>query len=105
MEEIKWLFTVLKELSNNEEFSEEMLKSLFLSITTFHMGLSTRCQRSYHDMSVNIEAILKKELEQIIFHLLLKKYKDQGDEKLRMNSTMLSWMIYGASIDWKVRVK
>ncbi|MEB6551519.1 hypothetical protein MXL46_21285 [Heyndrickxia sporothermodurans] len=56
-------------------------------------------------MSVNIEAILKKELEQIIFHLLLKKYKDQGDEKLRMNSTMLSWMIYGASIDWKVRVK
>lgn len=95
------LENVLKELSNNEEFSEEMLKSLFLSITTFHMSLSTRCQRSYHDMSVNIEAILKKELEQIIFQSLLKKYQDESIEKLRMNSTMLSWMIYGASIDWK----
>lgn len=92
---------VIEELSTNEEFSEEMLKGLFLSITKFHMSLSTRCQRSYHDMSVNIEAILKKELEQIIFQSLSKKYKDESNEKQRMNSTMLSWMIYGASIDWK----
>ncbi|MCR2823779.1 TetR/AcrR family transcriptional regulator [Lederbergia panacisoli] len=95
------LENVLKELSNNEEFSEEMLKSLFLSITTFHMSLSTRCQRSYHDMSVNIEALLKKELEQIIFQSLLKKYQNESIEMLRMNSTMLGWMVYGASIDWK----
>ncbi|MDQ0157504.1 TetR/AcrR family transcriptional regulator [Robertmurraya andreesenii] len=95
------LENVLKELSNNEEFSEEMLKSLFLSITTFHMSLSTRCQRSYLDMSVNIEAILKKELEQIIFQSLLKKYPKESNERLRMLATMLSWMIYGASIDWK----
>ncbi|MFJ8243873.1 TetR/AcrR family transcriptional regulator [Peribacillus asahii] len=92
---------VLQELSNNKEFNEEMLKSLFLSITKFHMSLSDRCQRSYHDMAVNIEAILKKELEQIIFQSLLNKYSDQSDEKLRMIATMLSWMIYGASIDWK----
>jgi len=95
------LENVLKELSNNEEFSEEMLKSLFLSITTFHMSLSTRCQRSYLDMSVNIEAILKKELEQIIFQSLLKKYPKESNDRLRMLATMLSWMIYGASIDWK----
>ncbi|MGM7680778.1 TetR/AcrR family transcriptional regulator [Cytobacillus sp. Hm23] len=92
---------VLQELSNNKEFNEEMLKSLFLSITKFHMSLSDRCQRSYHDMAVNIEALLKKELEQIIFQSLLNKYPDQSDEKLRMIATMLSWMIYGASIDWK----
>lgn len=92
---------VLQELSNNKEFNEKMLKSLFLSITKFHMSLSDRCQRSYHDMAVNIEAILKKELEKIIFQSLLNKYPDQSDEKLRMIATMLSWMIYGASIDWK----
>lgn len=95
------LGNVLMELTNNEEFNEEMLKSLFLSITKFHTNLSTRCQRSYHDMSVNIEAILKKELEQIIFQALLKKYKEETNGKLRMFSTMLSWMIYAASIDWK----
>jgi AcrR family transcriptional regulator len=92
---------VLQELSNIEEFNEEMLKSLFLSITKFHMSLSDRCQRSYDDMAVNIEAILKKELEQIILQSLLKKYQDESNEKLRMIATMLSWMIYGASIDWK----
>lgn len=95
------LGNVLMELTNNEEFNEEMLKSLFLSITKFHTSLSTRCQRSYHDMSVNIEAILKKELDQIIFQALLKKYKEEPNEKIRMISTMLSWMIYGSSIDWK----
>ncbi|MDN3015858.1 hypothetical protein PH210_06505 [Paenibacillus sp. BSR1-1] len=52
-------------------------------------------------MAVNIETILKKELEEIIFQSLLKKYQDQSDEKLRTIATMLSWIIYGASIDWK----
>lgn len=92
---------VLQELSNNKEFNEEMLKSLFLSITKFHMSLSDRCQRSYHDMAVNLEALLKKELEQIIFQALIKKYQVESNEKLRIIATMLSWMIYGASIDWK----
>lgn len=95
------LENVLMELTNTEEFDEEMLRSLFLSITKFHTSLSTRCQRSYHDMSVNIEAILKKELEQIIFQALLTKYENESNEKLRIISTMLSWMIYAASIDWK----
>jgi hypothetical protein len=62
-------------------------------------GLSIRCQRSYHDMTMN--AILKKEIEQIIFQSLLTKYQDESNEKLKMIATMLSWMIYGASIDWK----
>lgn len=92
---------VLQELSNNKEFNEEMLKSLFLSITKFHMSLSDRCQKSYHDMTVNLESILKKELEQIIFQSLLKKYQDESNEKLKMIATILGWMIYGASIEWK----
>ena len=52
-------------------------------------------------MSVNIEAIMKKELEQIILHSLAKKIQDGSDDKLRMLATMLSWMIYGASVDWE----
>lgn len=92
---------VLQELSNNEEFNDEMFKSVFLSITKFHLSLSGRCQRSYDDMSVNVEAIIKKELEHIIYQLLLKKYQGEGKEKLRIVATLLSWMIYAASVDWK----
>lgn len=92
---------VLQELSTiNKEFSEEILASLFLSITKFHLSLSNRCKKSYHDMSVNIEAIMKKELEQIILQSLEKKYQDGSNDKLRMLANMLSWMIYAASVDW-----
>lgn len=93
--------SVLQELSNNTDFNEQMLRSAFLSITNYHANLSDRCKRSYDDMTMNIEALLKKELETIISQSLLKKYPNISKEKLRMLSTMLSWMIYAASIDWK----
>ncbi|MCM3782029.1 TetR/AcrR family transcriptional regulator [Neobacillus mesonae] len=93
--------SVLEELTNNKEFNVEMLKSLFISLTKFHMSLSHRCQRSYDEMTVNIETLLKKELEQIILQALLKKFQDESNEKLRILATLLSWMIYGASMDWK----
>ncbi|WP_156390168.1 MULTISPECIES: hypothetical protein [unclassified Paenibacillus] len=50
---------------------------------------------------MNVEAIIKKELEHIIYQLLLKKYQGEGNEKLRIVATMLSWMIYAAAVDWK----
>lgn len=52
-------------------------------------------------MTVNIEAILKKELEQVIFQSLLIKSPDESEEKLTTVATLLSWMIYGASLDWE----
>ncbi|MEH7402218.1 TetR family transcriptional regulator [Gottfriedia acidiceleris] len=94
---------VLLELSNDQEFSEELLKRVFLSITKFHMSLSDRCQRSYYDMKMNIESIIKKELEHIFFQSLLKKYEVERSENLRIIATMLSWMIYAAVMDWKDR--
>lgn len=93
---------VLKELTNIEDFNDQMLKSVFISITKFHMSLSERCQRSFDDMSVNIEAILKKELEGIFFQSLQKKYKDEDNEELRITATLLSWMIYSAAVDWRL---
>ncbi|GAF65583.1 putative transcriptional regulator [Bacillus sp. TS-2] len=87
---------VIQELSHHKDFNEEMLKNVFLSITKYHM--SHRCQRS---QDMELEAILKKELEQIIFQALLKKYPNEDHKRLRIIATMLSWMIYGASMDWK----
>lgn len=93
---------VLQELANNEEFNEEMLKNVFLSITKFLMSLSLRCQKSYYDLTVNIEALIKKELENIFNQVLSKQFPDESKEKKRITSTMLSWMIYGSAIDWQL---
>jgi len=93
---------VLRELSTVDgKFNEETLGTLFLSVTKFHSNLSHRCQKSYQDMTLNIENILKKELEKIIFQSLIKKYESEINEKLRLLATMFSWMIYAAIVDWK----
>lgn len=92
---------LIEQLNSNDKFSEEMLKGLFLSITAFYGSLSNRCQNSYDDMTMNIEVILKDELQRVIFNALRVKYPNKEGQKLTTVATMLSWMLYGASIDWE----
>lgn len=49
-------------------------------------------------MTVNIEAILKEELEKIILNSLKQKYDNQCEPKLEMLASMLSWMTYASTI-------
>lgn len=95
---------LIEQLKSNDQFNEEMLKGLFLSITAFYNSLSKRCQSSYDDLTMNIEAILKDELQLVIFNALQLKYPDEENQKLTTIATMLSWMLYGASIDWEKTV-
>lgn len=93
--------TLIEKLNANNEFNQEMLEDVFISITDFYNSLSNRCQSSYGDMTMNIEVILKKELQHVLYNALSIKYPDQSSEKLTSIATMLSWMLYGASIDWE----
>ncbi len=43
----------------------------------------------------------KKELQKVLFNALTLKYPDQSPNDLMSVATMLSWMLYGASIDWE----
>lgn len=51
--------------------------------------------------SWNIEVILKKELQKVLYNALSLKYPEQSPNHLTSIATMLSWMLYGASIDWE----
>lgn len=92
---------VFNELKLYDELSEETIVQIFLSITTFQTELSTQCKRSYDAFKSTIEAKLKAELEELLYKLLLKNQPEENLETLRIVSVMLSWGIYGATVDWR----
>lgn len=95
------MMNVSNEIAQHEKLTEETIVSIFLSITTFHLSLSSQCRRSFEAFSVTIEAIIKKKLEALFYQALLKQHAADSDESLRIAAFMLSWGIYGASVDWK----
>jgi AcrR family transcriptional regulator len=80
------------------ELNEEAFVSIFNAITNFQKSLSNRCHRGYED---TIARIIKDQLE-FIFYKMLEKQQSTVDEKaLKVMAVMLSWGIYGASVEWK----
>ncbi|WP_053364802.1 TetR/AcrR family transcriptional regulator [Bacillus sp. FJAT-27245] len=83
---------------DQNNFNQEVVTSIFTSITNFQKSLSNRCHRGYED---TIAKIIKSHLE-IIFLKMFKQVKPDGDEEaLRISAVMLSWGIFGASLDWQ----
>ncbi|MGG0287442.1 hypothetical protein ABEY41_20520 [Peribacillus butanolivorans] len=70
-------------------------------MTNFQTELSTQCRNSYESISAIIVQKIKKELETVFYALLLKRILLKEKEALRIGAVMLSWGIYGASVDWQ----
>ncbi|RST72797.1 TetR/AcrR family transcriptional regulator [Siminovitchia acidinfaciens] len=81
-----------------KELNEESIISIFVAITTFQTSLSNRCHRGYED---TIARIIREQLEIIFYKLLLKQHKIEEDESLKISAVILSWGIYGASVEWR----
>lgn len=96
---------VVEELQGDEIFNHALVERLFISLTEFHLHLSTRCQRSYDRMSFNMERVLKNELKKILYPALIKKYPYEKQESLQSLANILSWTIYGAAMDWREQSK
>ena len=92
---------IFNEIQLYDEFSEETISKIFLSITAFQSELSSQCQRSYDAFKSTIEAKLKAQLEDLFFRLFMKNHSQENTETLRIASVMLSWGIYGATVDWQ----
>ncbi|MGM0876386.1 MAG: TetR/AcrR family transcriptional regulator [Bacillota bacterium] len=92
---------IFNEIKLHDELSEETIVKIFLSITTFQSELSSQCRRSYDAFMSTIETKLKAELGDLIYKLLKKNQPEENLESLRIGSVMLSWGIYGASVDWQ----
>ncbi|MFS0655544.1 TetR/AcrR family transcriptional regulator [Bacillus sp. 179-C3.3 HS] len=84
----------------NEELNEEAFVRIFKSITDFQKSLSSRCHRGYEE---TIARIIRDQLEVVFYKMLLKQRKIKEDESLRMTAVVLSWGIYGASVEWSSR--
>jgi AcrR family transcriptional regulator len=80
------------------ELNEESIISIFTAITDFQRSLSNRCHRGYED---TIAHIIREQLEVIFYKMLLKQNRTEVDEALKVTAVILSWGIYGASIEWR----
>lgn len=83
---------------DNNELNDEVIVNTFLAITNFQKSLSNRCHRGYED---TIARIIREQLEVIFYKILLTQNKTKEDEALKITAVMLSWGIYGASVDWR----
>jgi len=86
------------DLYQHSELSEETFISIFNAITNFQKSLSNRCHRGYED---TIARIIREQLEIIFYKMLLKQHIMEEDEALKITAAILSWGIYGASVEWR----
>jgi AcrR family transcriptional regulator len=86
------------DIYQNDELNEEAFVRIFNAITNFQKSLSNRCHRGYED---TIARIIREQLEIIFYKMLLKQKRTEEDEALKITAVILSWGIYGASVEWK----
>lgn len=82
----------------NNELNEDTLVNIFIAITEFQRSLSQRCHRGYED---TIARIIREQVEIICYKMLLKQNNVTEDEALKLTAVILSWGIYGASVEWR----
>ncbi|ULT59537.1 TetR/AcrR family transcriptional regulator [Neobacillus drentensis] len=80
------------------ELNEEVMVSIFLAITNFQNSLSNRCHRGYED---TIARIIREQLEIVFYKMLLKRRSIEESQAHKRIAVMLSWGIYGATVEWR----
>ncbi|WP_075618812.1 TetR/AcrR family transcriptional regulator [Paenisporosarcina indica] len=91
---------VLSEIMEHDELNKETLTQIFLSVTKFQTDLSNQCRRSFEAFTSTIEKKLKDALLGIFSNLLRDSYEIE-EELCHISAVMLTWAIYGATIDWQ----
>ncbi|WP_394121857.1 TetR/AcrR family transcriptional regulator [Planococcus donghaensis] len=81
----------------NDELTEETFAKIFEAVTSFQKSLSNRCHRGYED---TIARIIREQLEVLFYKMLMRKNEDKEEKALKTVAVMLSWGIYGASVEW-----
>ncbi|WP_047985540.1 TetR/AcrR family transcriptional regulator [Ornithinibacillus californiensis] len=82
----------------NSKMNEDTLVTIFKAITDFQMSLSNRCHRGYED---TIARIIREQLEVIFYKMLGNQQPNLDKEALKLPAAMLSWGLYGASVEWR----
>ncbi|MFD0621346.1 TetR/AcrR family transcriptional regulator [Paenibacillus sp. GCM10027629] len=80
------------------ELNEASIIDIFVAITDFQRALSSRCHRGYDE---TIARIIREQLEIIFYGMLRKQHTIEENESLKITAVILSWGIYGASVEWR----
>lgn len=97
----EFMNTVYNEIVEYKELNQTTIINIFLSVTNFQVKLSKQCRSGFETFKTTIEVIIQKELENIFYQMLLNQHSTISDESLRVAAVMLSWGIFGASVDWQ----
>jgi AcrR family transcriptional regulator len=92
------LVNLNRDLYNTEKLNEEAFIRIFAAITNFQRSLSNRCHGGYED---TIARIIREQLEIIFYKMLVKQTTTEEKEAPKIHAVILSWGIYGASVEWK----
>lgn len=92
-----FLINLNSNMYEKNELNDETLINIFIDLTDFHKSLPTRCHTNYED---TVALIIREQLKIIFYKLLLKENKSEEDESLKTTAVILSWGIYGASVEW-----
>ncbi|EMR06190.1 DNA-binding transcriptional repressor FabR [Bhargavaea cecembensis DSE10] len=82
----------------DSRLDEEALVRIFTAVTNFQLSLSNRCHSGYED---TIARIIRNQLEVIFSKMLSGQDPEADDQSLQITAAMLSWEIYGASVEWR----
>ncbi|WP_430111944.1 TetR/AcrR family transcriptional regulator [Paenibacillus sp. B1-33] len=86
----------------NSVLNEATIIDIFVAITDFQSALSNRCHRGYDE---TIARIIREQLEIIFYKMLRKQLTMAADESLKITALLLSWGLYGASVEWRRKGK
>ncbi|WP_285766942.1 TetR/AcrR family transcriptional regulator [Peribacillus sp. SI8-4] len=92
-----FLINLNSDIFEKNELNGEAVTSIFIAITNFQKSLSNRCHRGYGEI---IARIIREQLEIIFYKMLLNRHSTDGNQTLMVTASMLSWGIYGASVEW-----
>lgn len=92
-----FLINLNSNLYEKNELNDETLIKIFTALTDFHKSLPTRCHTNNED---TVALFIREQLKIIFYKLLIKVNKFKEDESLKTTAVILSWGIYGASVEW-----
>jgi AcrR family transcriptional regulator len=93
---------ILRWIDSDTEMNEETLRNLMLGVCHWHLEFRQKCISRAFTFVSHIEAIVKQLLYNIIFSWLQRTEIThlQKHGKMEMIATMISWSIYGITLQW-----
>lgn len=96
------LVQIRKKLDDNELFSPEFVKKIYLSLTNFHSDMSHICKKNYiEELALYTSQVLREEITRTLVDSLVIKFPKEKSDALERLAAILSWYIIGLAYEWK----